>query len=72
MAVTKTQFRAVFGTTTDAQFDKLSEWMDAVHPKLDGNGDPVPNTLDDVTIEVRRDFTAKFKHWKSDQTSVEF
>jgi len=72
MAVTKTQFRAVFGPTTDEQFDKLSEWMDAVHPKTDENGAPVPNTLDDLTAEIRRDFTAKFKHWKSDQTLVDF
>jgi len=72
MAVTKAQFRAVFGTTTDAQFDKLAEWMDAVRPKVDGNGDSVPNTLDDLAAEMRRDTAAKWKHWKDDQTDSQF
>ncbi len=75
MAVTKAQFRAVFDLgdpITDAQFDKLGEWMDAVRPKTDENGDPVPNTLDDLATEIRRDLTAKWKHWKDDQTDSQF
>ena len=72
MAVTKTQFRAVFGPTTDAQFDKLQEWMDAVHPKHDANGAQIPNTLDDLCVYERRELEAKYKHWKADQATVEF
>lgn len=76
MAVTKTQFRAVFGATTDAQFDKLQEWIDAVSPNID-NSDPenpvvVPNDLDTLTAHVRADLEVKYKHWKADQVSVEF
>lgn len=77
MSVTKTQFRAVFGATTDDQFDKLREWMDAVSPKPDDLTDPqnpvaVPNTLGDLAAYIRSDLEAKYRHWKADQTTVVF
>lgn len=74
MAVTKAQFRAFFGPTTDAQFIKLAEWMDAVHPKYDDSDPPVqmPNTIDDFAAVNRADLEAKYRHWKADQTVVTF
>ncbi len=76
MAVTKTQFRAVFGTTTDEQFGKLQEWIDAVSPNIDYT-DPenpvvIPNTLDSLAAHIRADIAAKYVHWKADQTTVVF
>lgn len=75
MAVTKAEFKAVFDhdkPITDPQFGKLLEWMDAVYPKFDENGDPRSNTFDDLAAYMRSDITAKYKHWKADQTTVEF
>jgi hypothetical protein len=76
MAVTKTQFRAVFGTTTDDQFDKLLEWVDAVSTNIDET-DPdnpvvVPNTIETLAAHVRADLVAKYTHWKADQSDLEF
>ncbi len=70
MAVTAAQFNTVFGTD-GAQLTKLGEWADAVAPKVDENGDPVANTLDDLVAHIKADIIAKYDHWKRDVTAVE-
>lgn len=70
MAITGTQFKAVFAVT-DEQITKVSEWQDAVNPKTDEVGDPVATTLDDVAALMLADFKGKYDHWKRDVTAVE-
>jgi hypothetical protein len=69
--VTAAELNVVLGTT-DAQITKLYEWMDAVYPKIDSNGDPVANTLDDLAALIAADVQAKYLHWKATQTEVTF
>jgi len=39
--------------------------------KVDENGDPVANTLDDLVAHIKADIIAKYDHWKRDVTAVE-
>ena len=67
MAVTKTQAKAFLPGATDVQLTKIGEYLDAVSPKTDGNGDPRPNTLNDFSDHVREHYAALYKAWKKSQ-----
>jgi len=64
--VTKAQANTFLGTT-DAQLVKIGEYLDAVSPQTDANGDPVANSLDDLAAHMFAHYRQLYVGWKRSQ-----
>lgn len=66
---TANQAKAFLGVT-DAQLVKVVEYLDAVSPKVDGDGDPVANSIDDLRDHIVEHYSSQYKSWKKSQESA--
>ena len=67
---TSTQMNTALGTT-NAQLAKVGEYLDAVSPKVDGNGDPRATNVDDFRDHIVDHYTALYISWKNSQRADE-
>jgi hypothetical protein len=63
MVVTKAQAKAFLGVT-DGQLVKIGEYLDGVSPQVDGDGEPVPNSLNDLRDHIVAHYIQLYVGWK--------
>lgn len=60
---TANQMNTALGTT-NAQLTKVGEYLDAVSPKVDANGDPRTNNVNDFRDHIVDHYTTLYISWK--------
>ena len=63
---TNAQMNTALGTT-NGQLTKIGEMLDARSPKVDENGDPRPNDVNDLRDHIVDRYTADYVSWKNSQ-----